>query len=107
LYVAAGNSYFGGTVTYAGGINFNGNVTVGDSSADTLTINSTITSNLIFTDNTYDIANKYGESAKDINGKNIPYKGEPAGVTDLVANRVQVMIATVTTVLLSVVTVLP
>jgi tripartite-type tricarboxylate transporter receptor subunit TctC len=26
-----------------------------------------------------------------------PYKGEPAGVTDLVANRVQVMIATVTT----------
>ena len=27
----------------------------------------------------------------------IPYKGEPAGVTDLVANRVQVMIATVTT----------
>ena len=55
LYVAAGASYFGGAVTYAGGINFNGNVTVGDSSADTLTINSTITSNLIFTDNTYDI----------------------------------------------------
>ena len=27
----------------------------------------------------------------------IPYKGEPAGVTDLVSNRVQVMIATVTT----------
>ena len=45
----------GGTMTVAGGINFNGNVTVGDSSADTLTINSTITSNLIFTDNTYDI----------------------------------------------------
>lgn len=55
LYVASGASYFGGAVTYAGGINFNGNVTVGDSSADTLTINSTITSNLIFTDNTYDI----------------------------------------------------
>jgi hypothetical protein len=36
-------------------VNLNGNVTVGDSSADTLTINSTITSNLIFTDNTYDI----------------------------------------------------
>jgi hypothetical protein len=55
LYIAAGAAYFGGAVTYAGGINFNGNVTVGDSSADTLTINSTITSNLIFTDNTYDI----------------------------------------------------
>lgn len=55
LYVAAGKSYFGGDVVYAGGINLNGNVTVGDSSSDTLTINSTITSNLIFTDNTYDI----------------------------------------------------
>jgi hypothetical protein len=49
------NLNVGGTMTVAGGINFNGNVTVGDSSADTLTINSTITSNLIFTDNTYDI----------------------------------------------------
>lgn len=49
------NLTVGGTMTVAGGINFNGNVTVGDSSADTLTINSTITSNLIFTDNTYDI----------------------------------------------------
>jgi hypothetical protein len=55
LYVAGGTSYFGGSVVYAGGINLNGNVTVGDSSSDTLTINSTITSNLIFTDNTYDI----------------------------------------------------
>jgi hypothetical protein len=49
------NLTVGGTMTVTGGINFNGNVTVGDSSADTLTINSTITSNLIFTDNTYDI----------------------------------------------------
>jgi tripartite-type tricarboxylate transporter receptor subunit TctC len=32
-----------------------------------------------------------------IDMSHIPYKGEPAGVTDLVANRVQVMIATVTT----------
>lgn len=38
-----------------GGIQFDGNITIGDTSADTLTINSTITSNLIFTDNTYDI----------------------------------------------------
>ena len=49
------NLTVGGTLTLAGGVNLNGNVTVGDSSADTLTINSTITSNLIFTDNTYDI----------------------------------------------------
>lgn len=38
-----------------GAITFDGNVTVGNSSTDTLTVNSTITSNLIFTDNTYDI----------------------------------------------------
>lgn len=38
-----------------GGIQFDGNITIGDTSADTLTINSTITSNLRFTDNTYDI----------------------------------------------------
>lgn len=52
---STGNVAIAGTLQVAGGINFNGNVTVGDSSADTLTVNSTITSNLIFTDNTYDI----------------------------------------------------
>ncbi|CAB4130639.1 hypothetical protein UFOVP123_21 [uncultured Caudovirales phage] len=52
---ATGNTVIAGTLTLAGGINLNGNVTVGDASSDTLTINSTITSNLIFTDNTYDI----------------------------------------------------
>jgi hypothetical protein len=51
----AGNLSVGGTLTLTGGVNLNGNVTVGDTSADTLTINATITSNLIFTDNTYDI----------------------------------------------------
>jgi predicted acyltransferase (DUF342 family) len=33
----------------------NGNVTIGSDSADTVTVNATVTSNLIFTDNTYDI----------------------------------------------------
>jgi hypothetical protein len=50
-----GNLSVGGTLTLTGGLTLNGNVTVGDSALDTLTINSTITSNLIFTDNTYDI----------------------------------------------------
>jgi len=50
-----GNLSVGGTLTLTGGVNLNGNVTVGDSAADTLTINATITSNLLFTDNTYDI----------------------------------------------------
>jgi hypothetical protein len=50
-----GNLSVGGTLTLTGGLILNGNVTVGDTSADTLTINATITSNLLFTDNTYDI----------------------------------------------------
>ncbi len=50
-----GNLSVSGTLTLTGGVNLNGNVTVGDSSADTLTVNATITSNLLFTDNTYDI----------------------------------------------------
>jgi len=49
------NLVVGGTLTLAGGVNLNGNVTIGDASSDTLTVNSTITSNLIFTNNTYDI----------------------------------------------------
>ena len=60
------NLTVGGTMTVAGGINFNGNVTVGDSSADTLTVNSTITSNLIFTDNTYDIGASGATRPRDL-----------------------------------------
>lgn len=61
LYVNSGANYFGGAVAIAGNLSssgttsFTGNVTLGDAAADTLTVNSTITSNLIFTDNTYDI----------------------------------------------------
>jgi len=36
-------------------LTISGNTTIGDASSDTLTVNSTITSNLIFTDDTYDI----------------------------------------------------
>jgi hypothetical protein len=36
-------------------LTISGNTTIGDAAADTLTVNSTITSNLIFTDDTYDI----------------------------------------------------
>ena len=43
-----------GSIT-ATDVTISGNTTIGDAAADTLTVNSTITSNLIFTDNTYDI----------------------------------------------------
>ena len=36
-------------------LNVAGNTTLGDAAADTVTVNGTVTSNLIFTDNTYDI----------------------------------------------------
>jgi hypothetical protein len=44
-----------GGVGIAKGLYVGGNTTLGDASADTVTVNGTITSNLIFTDNTYDI----------------------------------------------------
>lgn len=51
----AGDVNVGGALTLTGGISLNGNTTIGDSASDTLTINSTITSHLKFTDATYDI----------------------------------------------------
>ncbi len=36
-------------------LTISGNTTIGDAASDTLTVTSTVTSNLIFTDNTYDI----------------------------------------------------
>ena len=61
-----GNASVGGTFTLTGGLTLNGNVTVGDSSADTLTINSTVTSHLLFTDNTYDIGASGATRPRDL-----------------------------------------
>lgn len=55
LYVNSGASYLAGTLAVGGNATFASNVTLGDAAADTVTVNGTITSNLIFTDNTYDI----------------------------------------------------
>lgn len=60
------NMTFNGTTLTAGGLtttgttstgvlSVTGNTTLGDAAADSVTVNGTITSNLIFTDNTYDI----------------------------------------------------
>ena len=43
-----------GSIT-ATDVTISGNTTIGDAASDTLTVNSTITSHLLFTDNTYDI----------------------------------------------------
>lgn len=49
------NMTFNGTTLTVAGFSNTGNTILGDASADTVTVNGTITSNLIFTDNTYDI----------------------------------------------------
>ena len=43
------------TLAASGAATFNGAVTLGDAAADNITFNGTITSHLLFTDNTYDI----------------------------------------------------
>jgi len=55
LLVDSANMTFNGTTLTVAGLSNTGNTILGDASADTVTINGTITSNLIFTDNTYDI----------------------------------------------------
>lgn len=55
LLVDSANMTFDGTTLTVAGLSNTGNTTLGNASADTVTVNGTITSNLIFTDNTYDI----------------------------------------------------
>jgi hypothetical protein len=66
VFGASANLTFNGTTLTAGGLtttgttstgvlSVTGNTTLGDAAGDTVTVNGTITSNLIFTDNTYDI----------------------------------------------------
>jgi hypothetical protein len=55
VLAGSANMTFNGTTLTVAGLSNTGNTILGDASADTVTINGTITSNLIFTDNTYDI----------------------------------------------------
>lgn len=66
ILAGSANMTFNGTTLTAGGLtttgttstgvlSVTGNTTLGDAAADSVTVNGTITSNLIFTDNTYDI----------------------------------------------------
>ena len=78
------NVTIGGTLTLTGGITLNGNTTIGDSSADTLTVNSTITSNLIFTDATYDIGASGATRPRDLFLSRNAVMGGTLGVTGLI-----------------------
>lgn len=55
ILAGSANMTFDGTTLTVAGLSNTGNTTLGNASADTVTVNGTITSNLIFTDNTYDI----------------------------------------------------
>src|SRR3990167_148718 len=55
IAVCENDQTISGAWTFSGNQLFHGNVTIGNAVGDTLTITSTITSNLIFTDATYDI----------------------------------------------------
>ncbi len=55
IQVVAGNVLFGGAFTLTGAATFNGAVTLGDAAGDAITVTGTLASNLIFTDDTYDV----------------------------------------------------
>lgn len=55
VFDASSSLTWDGTKITTTGLSNTGNTTLGDAAADSLTVNATITSNLIFTDNTYDI----------------------------------------------------
>ena len=55
IAVCENDQTISGAWTFTGNQDFQGNLVVGSASTDTVTVNATITSNLIFTDATYDI----------------------------------------------------
>lgn len=78
LLTDSANMTFNGTTLTAGGftttgttstgvLSVTGNTTLGDATADTVTVNGTITSNLIFTDNTYDIGASGATRPRNLN----------------------------------------
>ena len=57
---------FPSTMAVQGALSATGNVTLGDAAADNVTVNGTITSNLIFTDATYDIGASGANRPRDL-----------------------------------------
>ena len=79
----AGDVNVGGALTLTGGISLNGNTTIGNSASDTLTVTATITSNLIFTDATYDIGASGATRPRDLHLSRNALMGGTLGVTGL------------------------
>ena len=66
LTTAEGDFTVSGAWTFSGNQVFTGNVQIGNAVGDTLTVNGTIISNLIFTDNTYDIGASGATRPRDL-----------------------------------------
>ena len=80
----AGDVSVGGALTLTGGLTLNGAVVVGDSASDTLTVNATVTSDLLFTDATHDIGKSGATRPRDgFFSRNVAIGGT-LGVTGLI-----------------------
>jgi hypothetical protein len=80
----AGDVSVGGALTLTGGLTLNGAVVVGDSASDTLTVNATVTSDLLFTDSTYDIGKSGATRPRDGFFSRNMAVGGTLGVTGLI-----------------------
>ena len=80
----AGDVSVGGALTLTGGLTLNGAVVVGDSASDTLTVNATVTSDLLFTDATYDIGASGATRPRDLHLSRNALMGGTLGVTGLI-----------------------
>ncbi len=80
----AGDVSVGGALTLTGGLTLNGAVVVGDSASDTLTVNATVTSDLLFTDATYDIGASGATRPRDLFLSRNAVMGGTLGVTGLI-----------------------
>lgn len=66
IAVCENDQTISGAWTFSGNQSFTGNVTLGNAVGDTLTITATITSNLLFTDATYDIGASGATRPRDL-----------------------------------------
>ena len=83
----------GGTTRAAGNftqLTSNGNTTLGDASADSLVVNATIQSNLVFTDNTYDIGASGATRPRNLYVANNADIGSQVSTTNIIGSNLSI-----------------
>lgn len=81
LAVCENDQTIAGSWTFTGNQSFQGNVAIGNTAADTLTVTATIISNLLFTDATYDIGASGATRPRDFHLSRNALIGGTLGVT--------------------------